>query len=462
MRLSQYFLPILREAPSDAVLTSHKLMNRAGLIRLSSAGIYVWLPLGLRVLQKISAIIRDEQNKAGAIELLMPTIQSADLWQKSGRYEDYGQEMLRMEDRSKRAMLYGPTNEEMITQIFAQETHSWRDCGKILYHIQWKFRDEIRPRFGVLRGREFLMKDGYSFDLNQEQAQLNYYKMFISYLNIFARLGLQAIPVRANTGPIGGDLSHEFIMLAEHGESELYFHKSLIELEAPLDVDYQSDLSALVKQWTDFYAAEGTRHDGELFKSQVKQADQIATKGIEIGHIFYFGDKYSRLFDGVVTDKQGKNQFLHCGSYGIGISRLVGAIIEAHHDEDGIIWPEPIAPFIIGLVNLTPHDEASTALCEGLYRDFIALGVEVLYDDRDERSGVKFAQMDLIGLPWQMVVGSKGLKQDLVEIRERQRKDEAHHIKSADAITYFMALLDDRGSNPARANRHPIWKPEQS
>lgn len=418
MRLSQYFLPVLREAPADATIVSHKLMLRAGLVRQTSAGIYSWLPLGLRLLKKIEAIVREEQNKAGAIELLMPTIQPASLWQTSGRYDDYGEEMLRIQDRSGREMLYGPTNEEMITELFAKESKSWRDCGKTLYHIQWKFRDEMRPRFGVLRGREFLMKDGYSFDLDKTEATKSYQKMFMCYLKTFERLGVKAIPVRANAGPIGGNLSHEFIVLADTGESEVYCHKDLVEKPLPKQIDYESDLSGLVEEWTSYYAAEGEKHDKSEF-AKVPAAAQLSTRGIEVGHIFYFGDKYSKSFDAAYSDKEGKRALMHCGSYGIGISRLAGAVIEASHDDKGIIFSPQVAPFDLGLLNLSLKDTACTEACNGLYEQLGKAGFDVLYDDRDESGGSKFATMDLIGLPFQIVVGSRGIKQGTIEVRAR-------------------------------------------
>ena len=418
MRLSRYFLPIEKEAPAEAEVASHQLMLRAGLIRQTSAGIYTFLPLGLRVLKKIENIVRQEQNRAGAIELLMPTIQPASLWQTSGRYDDYGEEMLRIQDRSGRQMLYGPTNEEMITELFAKESSSWRDCGKILYHIQWKFRDEIRPRFGVLRGREFLMKDGYSFDINQEEARKSYYKMFVCYLKTFERLGVRAIPMRADTGPIGGDLSHEFIVLAETGESQVYCHKSLVEKSLPENIDYESDLAPLVEEWTSLYAAEGEKHEAEVF-NKLPEAQRLATRGIEVGHIFYFGEKYSKPFNATYTDKQGKNAFMHCGSYGIGVSRLVGAVVEANYDDKGIIFPPQVSPFDMGLINLTPKDSACVEASETIYQALKAEGFDVLYDDRDERSGVKFATMDLIGLPYQIMIGSRGIKEGKVEVKTR-------------------------------------------
>ncbi|MGI9381225.1 MAG: proline--tRNA ligase [Methyloligellaceae bacterium] len=420
MRLSEYFLPLLRDDPKEAEIVSHRFMLRAGLIRKSSAGIYSWLPMGFRVLKKIEAIVREEQNHAGAIEMLMPTIQSAELWRESGRYDDYGKEMLRIEDRSGREMLYGPTNEELITEIFRAGVNSYRDLPRNLYHIQWKFRDEIRPRFGVMRGREFLMKDGYSFDLDIESAKHSYNQMFVSYLRTFDRMGLKAIPMAADTGPIGGDLSHEFIILADTGESEVFCHRDLIEMDAPgSDIDYKSDLQPEIDRWTSHYAATDELHDPAKFDEMVPNAKQVSARGIEVGHIFFFGTKYTESMNCLVQGPDGKQIPLQCGSYGIGVSRLVGGIIEASHDENGIIWPEPVAPFLIGLLNLKVGDEKTDEACESLYQKLTAAGVDVLYDDRNERAGGKFATMDLIGLPWQIIVGPKGIKSGEVEVKYR-------------------------------------------
>ena len=419
MRLSQYFMPTLKENPSEAQIVSHRLMLRAGMVRQSSAGIYSWLPLGFRVLKKIEAIVRQEQNMAGCQELLMPTIQPADLWRESGRYEDYGREMLRITDRHERDMLYGPTNEEQITDIFRQSVRSYRDLPRLLYHIQWKFRDEVRPRFGVMRGREFLMKDAYSFDLDYAGAKHSYNKFFAAYLRTFARLGLTAIPMAADTGPIGGDLSHEFIILADTGESEVHCHADYLDFE-PLatEVDYDSDLEPFVTERTRLYAATDEKHDQAAFEAEVPEAKRVNTRGIEVGHIFYFGSKYSEAMGATVQGPDGEAVAIEMGSYGIGVSRLVGAIIEASHDEAGIIWPESVAPFDVGIVNLKAGDEACDAACE----DFqYKLGAErqVLLDDTSERAGAKFATMDLIGLPWQLVVGPRGLKSGTVELKSR-------------------------------------------
>jgi len=420
MRLSRYFLPLLRDDPKEAEIISHRLMLRAGMVRQSSAGIYSWLPLGHRVLRKIEQIVREEQNRAGAIELLIPTIQPAELWRESGRYEAYGKEMLRISDRHERDMLYGPTNEEMITEIFRAGAKSYKDVPRILYHIQWKFRDEVRPRFGVMRGHEFLMKDSYSFDLDKEGAVKSYNKMFVAYLRTFARMGLRAVPMRAETGPIGGDLSHEFIILAETGESQVYCHKDLIEMPAPpADVDYDSDLTSYVSDRTALYAATEDVHDPERFAQDVPADMQLSARGIEVGQVFYFGTKYSQAMGAKVQGPNGELVAVEMGSYGIGVSRLVGAIIEASHDEAGIIWPQAVAPFDIGLINVKAGDAETDAACEEFYAKLGVAGLDVLYDDRDDRAGAKFTAMDLIGLPWQLIIGPKGLKAGEIELKER-------------------------------------------
>ncbi len=433
MRLSQYFMPVLKETPSEAQIVSHRLMLRSGMIRQSSAGIYSWLPLGYRVLKKIEQIVREEQDRSGAQEMLMPTIQPADLWRESGRYDDYGQEMLRIKDRHERDMLYGPTNEEVIADIFRQTVRSYKDLPKNLYHIQWKFRDEVRPRFGVMRGREFLMKDNYSFDLDYAGARHSYNKMFVAYLRTYERMGLQAIPMEADTGPIGGDLSHEFIILADTGESEVFCHADYLDRNiATMDIDYDSDLEPFVKDWIKLYAATDEKHDQAAFEAQVPEDKRIATRGIEIGHIFYFGTKYTDPLGATVMGPDGKDVTVEMGSYGIGVSRLPGAIIEASHDENGIIWPEPVAPFKVGLINIRPADDGCREACEALYTEFQYAGIEVLYDDRDERPGAKFATMDLIGLPWQVAVGPKSLAAGEVEVKNR--KTGARENLSRDAV----------------------------
>ncbi len=440
MHLSRYFLPVLRETPKEAEIVSHQYMLRAGMIRQASAGIYSWLPLGLRVLNKIADIVREEQNRAGAIEVLMPTIQSADLWRESGRYDDYGKEMLRIQDRHERDMLYGPTNEELITQIFRDSVKSYRDLPRNLYHIQWKFRDEIRPRFGIMRGREFLMKDAYSFDLTEDEGRKSYNRMFAAYLRTFARMGLKSIPMKAETGPIGGDLSHEFIILAETGESQVYGHQDLFDGDIPsADLDFDGDLSPIVDQWTSLYAATDEMHDPARFDAEVPVDKQVSARGIEVGHIFFFGTKYSDPMGCRVQTPDGEMANIQMGSYGVGVSRLVGAIIEACHDDKGIKWPLPVAPFEVGLINLKSGDAGTDAACSGIYKQFINAGVEVLYDDTSERAGGKFATMDLIGLPYQIVIGPKGLKDGQAEVTDRQTGN-----KETISIETVVSVIADR------------------
>jgi prolyl-tRNA synthetase len=418
MRSSQFFMPTLKETPSEAEIASHRLMLRAGMIRQSSAGIYSWLPMGFRVLKNIERIVREEQNAIGCQEVLMPTIQPADLWRQSGRYDDYGPEMLRIRDRRDRDMLYGPTNEEQITEIFAASQRSYRDLPKLLYHIQWKFRDEIRPRFGIMRGREFLMKDAYSFDLDAAAGRRSYNKMFVSYLRTYERMGLTAIPMAADTGPIGGDMSHEFLILADTGESEIACHKDLLGKRwADRDIDFEGDLQPIVDEFTSQYAATDEKRDAA--KEQALGGDLVTARGIEVGHIFYFGTKYSEKLGAIVTDQDGKEVTVEMGSYGIGVSRLVGGIIEASHDENGIIWPESVAPFRVGLINLKAGDGKTDAACDDLYGKLRGAGIEVLYDDREGRAGQKFAEMDLIGLPWQLIVGPRGLDNGVIELKNR-------------------------------------------
>ena len=418
MRMSQYFLPTLKEDPSESQIVSHRLMLRAGMIRQSSAGIYSWLPLGLKVLRKVEQIVREEQDAAGCQELLMPTIQPAELWQESGRYDDYGAEMLRIRDRHDRDMLYGPTIEELITEIVRAHIRSFKDLPKLLYHIQWKFRDEVRPRFGVMRGREFLMKDSYSFDLTYEGARAAYNRMFVAYLRTFARMGLKAIPMAADTGPIGGDLSHEFIILAETGESEVFCHRELLEFDVlGEEVDYAADLQPVVDRWTSLYAATDEKHD-EAEAAKLGDA-MVNARGIEVGHIFYFGTKYSKAMNAAVTGPDGEQVFPEMGSYGIGVSRLVGGLIEAFHDKNGIIWPESVAPFGAAVIDLKVGDVDCDGVCDDLYAKLRAAGVDPLYEDRDERAGAKFADMDLIGVPWQIIVGPRGIKNGVVEFKNR-------------------------------------------
>ena len=421
MRLSRFFLPTLRETPKEAEIMSHRLMLRGGLIRQEAAGIYAFLPLGYRVLRKVCRIVREEQDRAGAVEMLMPTIQSAELWRESGRYDDYGKEMLRIKDRHERDMLYGPTNEEMITEIFRAYVRSYKDLPLNLYHIQWKFRDEVRPRFGLMRGREFLMKDAYSFDLDYEGARHSYNKMFVAYLRTFARMGLKAIPMVADTGPIGGNLSHEFIILAQTGESEVFCHRNYLDFEAPgADVAFDDvgGMQAIVDKWTSLYAATSEKHDEAAF-AQVAPEDRVSARGIEVGHIFYFGTKYSQPMKALVAGPDGAEHPVHMGSYGIGPSRLVAAIIEASHDEAGIIWPDAVAPFDVAILNLKQGDAATDQAAETLYRELRASGLDVLYHDLDERPGAKFATMDLIGIPWQALIGPKSLEEGKVELKRR-------------------------------------------
>jgi prolyl-tRNA synthetase len=421
MRLSRFFLPILRETPKEADIVSHRLMLRAGMIRQEAAGIYAFLPLGLRVLKKVCDIIREEQDRAGANELLMPTLQSADLWRESGRYEAYGKEMLRIQDRHDRDMLYGPTNEEMITDIFRSYVRSYKDLPLNLYHIQWKFRDEVRPRFGLMRGREFLMKDAYSFDLDYAGAKHAYNRMFVAYLRTFARLGLKAIPMVADTGPIGGNLSHEFIILAQTGESEVYCHRDYLSYDVPdenVDFDDVAGLQKIFDRWTSLYAATSEKHDAAAFEALPADA-KVSARGIEVGHIFYFGTKYSEPMRAVVAHPDGSEKPVHMGSYGIGPSRLVAALIEAFHDDAGIKWPEQVAPFRVAILNLKQGDAATDAACENLYKSLNGRGEDVLYHDLEERPGSKFATADLIGIPWQIVVGPKGLAEGKVELKRR-------------------------------------------
>jgi prolyl-tRNA synthetase len=417
MRLSRAFIPTLKETPSEAQIASHRLMLRAGLVRQHAAGIYNWLPMGTRVLRNIEQIVREEQNDAGAQEIIMPTIQSGDLWKESGRYDDYGPEMLRIKDRHERDMLYGPTHEEVVTDIFRNNVKSYKDLPLNLYQIHWKFRDEVRPRFGVMRGREFLMKDAYSFDITYEAAKHSYNQMFVAYLRTFARMGLKAIPMKANPGPIGGDLSHEFIVLAETGESAVYCHKALLAKPIPLVVDYARNLQPIVDDWTSEYAATDEEHDEAIGKELGD--DLISARGIEVGHIFHFGKKYSEPMGAQISSPSGEMITPFMGSYGIGVSRLVGAIIEACHDDDGIIWPDTVAPYRVGLINLKAGDPDTDKACNELYAKFQEIGLTTLYDDRDERAGVKFSNMDLIGLPWQLIIGPKGLKDGTVELKRR-------------------------------------------
>ncbi|MFQ6774203.1 proline--tRNA ligase [Cereibacter sphaeroides] len=435
MRLSRYFLPVLKENPSEAQIVSHRYMLRAGMIKQQAAGIYSWLPLGFKVLKRIEQIVHEEQIRAGHIPLLMPTLQPADLWRESGRYDDYGEEMLRITDRHKRDMLYGPTNEEMITDIFRSHVSSYKDLPLTLYHIQWKFRDEIRPRFGVMRGREFLMKDGYNFDLDYESAIHAYNRHMVSYLRTYERMGLQAIPMRAASGPIGGDNTHEFLVLASTGESEVFYDAAITDLkfgDRVVNYDDRAECEAIVKEWTAPYARTDETHDEAVF-GQIPEERRRNSRGIEVGQIFYFGTKYSEPMGATVVTADGSRVPVHMGSHGIGVSRLLGAIIEASHDDKGIIWPEGVTPFHAGIVNLKQGDSSTDLACEALYRDLSARGLEPLYDDRDERAGAKFATMDLIGLPWRITVGPRGISAGKVELTNR-RTGESEEMSSGAAV----------------------------
>ncbi|OIP84097.1 MAG: proline--tRNA ligase [Rhodobacterales bacterium CG2_30_65_12] len=441
MRLSRYFLPVLKETPAEAQIASHRLMLRAGMIKQQAAGIYSWLPLGFKVLRKLENIVHEEQIRAGHIPMLMPTLQSADLWRESGRYDDYGEEMLRIRDRGGRDLLYGPTNEEVITDIFRSHVGSYKDLPLTLYHIQWKFRDEIRPRFGVMRGREFFMKDGYTFDLDYENAMHAYNRHMVSYLRTYERMGLQAIPMRADSGPIGGDDTHEFLVMAETGESEVFYDSAIMALrlgDRHIDYDNWDEVAGICKEWTTPYARTDETHDAALF-AQLPEERRKTSRGIEVGQIFYFGTKYSEPLGALVTTDSGERVPVHMGSHGIGVSRLVGAIIEANHDDAGIIWPEGVTPFHAGIVNLRQGDAATDAACEGLYAALTAAGLEPLYDDREERAGAKFATMDLIGLPWRITVGPRGLKTGVVELTSR-RSGEAEELAPELAVARLRQI----------------------
>ncbi|MAU57077.1 MAG: proline--tRNA ligase [Rhizobiales bacterium TMED28] len=418
MRLSEYFLPTLKELPKDAEIISHQLMLRTGMIRQASSGIYVWLPFGHAILKKIEQIVREEQVRAGAIELLMPTIQSADLWKKSGRYDDYGAEMLRMKDRHDRDILYGPTNEEQITDISSHYFKSYKTLPKILFHIQWKFRDEIRPRFGVMRCKEFLMKDSYSFDVSEEEGKISYNKMFLSYLKTFQRMGLKAIPMEAESGPIGGNLSHEFIILANTGESKVYIDKRILDLEIPEHVDYHNDAKNIVEEWTKYYSVTDDMYDQGTYENKVSKENRMEMRGIEVGHVFFFGDKYTKPLKANVQDSEGKINPMQSGSYGIGVSRLVAAIIEASHDEKGIIWPKSISPFDYALLNLNTKDDNLVKLSDTIYKKITDVS-SVLYDDTNSSVGEKLNRADLIGVPIQIILGKNSIENNTLELKER-------------------------------------------
>ena len=453
MRQSQYFLPSLKENPTEAQIVSHRFMLRAGMIRQSASGIYSFLPLGLRVMQKIADIVRVEQNRTGAMEVVLPTLQPAELWQESGRYDDYGKEMLRIKDRHDRPLLYGPTAEELITDIVRNAVKSYRALPINLYQIHWKFRDELRPRFGVMRGREFLMKDGYGFDISEAAARATYHRVFVSYLRILAEMGLRPIPMRAETGPIGGNLSHEFIILAETGESQVYCHKNYLARETPGAVDYSDAeaMAGLVGDWTHDYAAADEAH--KPAECGVAAADLVEARGIEVGHIFYFGTKYSSPMKAVVSNETGQSVPLHMGSYGIGVSRLVAGIIEASHDENGIIWPVSVAPFGVHLINVKSGDAACDKMAGELYQQLQNAGIDVLYDDRDERAGVKLAEADLIGLPLRIVIGPKSAAASQVEIAARADTQHKISLGAGDVVAFVSAALQKAQNTAGRICR---------
>jgi prolyl-tRNA synthetase len=443
MRLSRYFLPVLKENPSEAQIVSHRYMLRAGMIKQQAAGIYSWLPLGFKALRRIEQIVHEEQIRAGHIPLLMPTLQPADLWRESGRYDDYGEEMLRITDRHKRDMLYGPTNEEMITDIFRSHVTSYKDLPLTLYHIQWKFRDEIRPRFGVMRGREFLMKDGYNFDIDVESALHAYNRHMVSYLRTYERMGLQAIPMRAASGPIGGDNTHEFLVLASTGESEVFYDSAITDLkigDRAVNYEDRAECAAIVREWTTPYARTDETHDEAIYAA-IPDARRKASRAIEVGQIFFFGTKYSEPMGALVVNDKGERVPVQMGSHGIGVSRLLGALIEASHDERGIIWPEGVTPFHVGLVNLKQGDSATDKACALIYGALVARGLDPLYDDRDERAGAKFATMDLIGLPWRITVGPRGLAAGKVELTSR-RTGISEEMTPDEAVARVAAIYD--------------------
>jgi len=424
MYLSKLFIPLLKETPAEAKIKSHQLMLRSGMIRQSSTGIYSWLPLGFKIMKKIEQIVREEQNKIGAQELLMPTIQSAEIWKESGRYEDYGEEMLRIKDRQGKDLLYGPTNEELITEIFRASVKSYKSLPQLLYHIQWKFRDELRPRFGVMRCKEFFMKDAYSFDLSDDEAKKSYNKMFFAYLNTFKRLGLTAIPMEAETGPIGGDLSHEFVILAETGESKIYSDKRIFDLDISKYNGKDDSIKELRKKYSEFYAVTDDKFNKEDFEKNVKEKNRLITKGIEVGHIFYFGDKYSKPLKCSVDLQNGKRVNVKMGSYGIGVSRLVGAIIEARFKNNIMRWPNSVAPFDVAIIpSLQKSDKSNYLKAEKIYNLLKKNKIDALLDDTDEHLSAKFKKFDLIGIPYQIILGSKSEK-DKFEFKEVEGKTE--------------------------------------
>tara|TARA_Y100000992_G_scaffold273483_1_gene215725 strand:- start:74 stop:1408 length:1335 start_codon:yes stop_codon:yes gene_type:complete len=420
MYISKAFIPILKNNPTEAKIKSHKLMLRVGMIKQSSAGIYSWLPIGFKVMKKIEKIVREEQNKIGAQEILMPTIQSSEIWKESGRYDDYGDEMLRIKDRQNREMLYGPTNEELITDIFRSNIKSYKSLPQLLYHIQWKFRDELRPRFGIMRCREFYMKDAYSFDINDNEALYSYNKFFLSYLRTFKRLDLTAIPMAADTGPIGGNLSHEFIILAETGESKIFSDKRIFEVNYDNTTLEKDSLDDLRKRYEAFYSVTDEKFDKKEFEDKVNLENRLITKGIEVGHIFYFGDKYSKPLNASVDLPGGKKDFVKMGSYGVGVSRLVGAIIEAKYDEKGEImkWPFCVAPYELAIIPMiTKNDTSNLDKAEKVFKLFESKKIDTIIDDTDENISSKMKKFNLIGVPYQIIIGKKS-EGDSLEFKE--------------------------------------------
>lgn len=424
MYWSNYFIPTQKENPADAKIPSHQLMVRSGMIKQESAGIYSWLPLGIKALKNIENIIRQEQERAGAVEILMPTLQSSDLWSESGRYDGYGEEMLRVVDRHNRTLIYGPTNEEQVTEIFRKYVKSYKYLPLNLFHVQWKFRDEIRPRFGVMRGREFLMKDSYSFDINEDAAKISYYKMFLAYVKTFQRMGLKAIPVSAESGPIGGNLSHEFSVIAPTGESEIFCDKNILNLDInKKKLTTDQEISEAVEDYLKFYSATDEKHDVNDFNKTVKQSDQLTGRGIEVGHIFSFGDKYSKPMKASIVNPDGKSSDVYMGSYGIGVSRLVATIIECFNDDKGIIWPISVAPFKVNIINLKNSDNDCYKKCIEIHDLLEKIGIETIFDDRNESAGKKFSDGDLIGIPFQLIIGPRDFKNGNVELKNRKTND---------------------------------------
>ena len=437
MYISKSFIPILKNNPSEAKIKSHQLMLRAGMIKQSSAGIYSWLPLGFKVMKKIEKIVREEQNKIGAQEILMPTIQSSEIWKESGRYEDYGQEMLRIKDRQNREMLYGPTNEELVTDIFRSSIKSYKSLPQLLYHIQWKFRDEVRPRFGIMRCREFYMKDAYSFDINDDEALYSYNKFFLSYLKTFKRLELRAIPMAADTGPIGGNLSHEFVILADTGESKIFTDKRIFDLDSKGTIIDKKSLEDLRKKYEKFYSVTDEKFNKDEFEKKVTEENRLITTGIEVGHIFYFGDKYSKPLKAAVDLPGGKKDFVKMGSYGIGVSRLVGAIIEAKYDDKKEImkWPFSVTPYELAIIPMINKNDTSTLdKAKNIFKHFESNNIDTIIDDTNENLSSKIKKFNLIGVPYQIIIGKKS-EGDLLEFKEI---DKVPQNLSIDQITKIL------------------------